>query len=305
VRAGLKTLRFEHERLLPDVQLDFFRDARVRGFPAALADLQQAARLLHEQGRLAYNTCMVTLGEVLFANLPREVVDEYLPYNAVDFLYGQPSPKKILVKFRSLRTAKTSGGTAYFSRRSPTLAVRGQEKIVAFSGHAIERNCDRTVADWRTYGGAGDAFGFLDNCVYFEACPNDSGKILFTFYNSCVRGFFSHVYASEVLGEVDPGRTYYYRVGYCPADIEGRFVKAITLLTPGMRGTPEHEAVMRSSLPDHQKKQMLGRVDRLTFRELATSRDFSLLRWFHESGVPQVVALDREVFRYDWRGIRL
>ena len=38
------------------------------------------------------------------------------------------------------------------------------------SRHALERICERTVYDWRTYGGHSDAFAFLDNCVYFADC---------------------------------------------------------------------------------------------------------------------------------------
>ena len=37
----------------------------------------------------------------------------------------------------------------------------------------------------------------------------------------------------------------------------------------------------------------------LSMKALADGGDFSLVKWFHDNGVPQVVRLDREVFKYD------
>jgi hypothetical protein len=298
VRTVLKRIRFDHETLLPEIQALVFREAKERGFPATLSDIERAFEGVPGLGRAALVEFTLTLGELLYQELPREVLDRYSPFHCVYLLYGQPGPDQILASFRSLLTAKTSGGTAYYSRRKPTLNVGGDERIVAFSQHAIERICDRTVGNWRSYAGSGDAFAYLNNCVFFEACEVRSGEILFTFFNECSPGFFSHTYAQEVVGELDPRQRYYYRVGYCPAVVEGDLIKAVTLLTPGMRGTPEHEILRRSSLPEARKREMITRAGQLTYRELATSGDFSVLKWYHENGVPQVVTLDRDVFDF-------
>jgi hypothetical protein len=298
VRAAAKQIRFDHAEALPGLQVAFYRDARRRGFGPATFDLQLAAARTGAQGWLALNVCMLTLGEVLFCRLPRQLLLSHLPYVCIDVTHGQPRADSVLVPFRTLQAAKGSGGTCYYSRRRPKLRAGGQELIVAFSRHAVERICDRTVRQWLTFRGSGDVFGFLDNCVYFEDCSDACGQPCFTFYNLCMPGFVTHGYATGVLDELDPGRAYYYRVGYCPAVVEAGFLKAKTLLIPGMRGTPEYEAVSRSSLPRHVRDRMLKDVERLTLAELSKSGDYGLLRWFHTNGVPQVVPLDHQVFRY-------
>jgi hypothetical protein len=155
------------------------------------------------------------------------------------------------------------------------------------------------VGDYRPYLGAGSAFTLINDCVYFEDCTAAFGEPCFSFYNVCAEGYLSILYAQEVLGEPVTDGQRYYRVGYCPAVLEGRFAKAKTLLPPGMHGTPEHQLIMRSALPGAARREMVEAAGRLTWGALGASRDFSLVRWFYDHGVPQVVRIEREVFRYD------
>ena len=59
---------------------------------------------------------------------------------------------------------------------------------------------------------------------------------------------------------------------------------------PPCRGRPSHgkEKVRLTSGPRSSE-----------YRQMAETEDYSLIRWFHEHGVPQVVAFDHEVFRFD------
>jgi hypothetical protein len=175
--------------------------------------------------------------------------------------------------------------------------------VVAFSQHALEQICDRTVDDWRTYGGHGDAFAFFENCVYFEDCTAERGEPSFVVYNSCAPHFASWNYVTQVLGNSVPGRRYYYRVGYCPVSLHGRFAKAITLLVPGMRkqkGTPEAKLIEQSNLLSADIASLQARFERQkSMKELEEGGDYSLVKWFHQNGVPQVVELSHDVFQYD------
>jgi hypothetical protein len=187
------------------------------------------------------------------------------------------------------------------------------EWVVAFSKHALEQICERTVYNWRTYGGHGDAFAFFENCVYFEDCTAERGEPSFVVYNSCVPHFASWNYVAQVLENPVPGRQYYYRVGYCPVSFHGNMAKAITLLVPGMRkqkGTPEGKLIERSGLPPAEIARLQAKVERQkSMKELEDSGDYSLIKWFHKKGIPQVVPIEHDVFRYDcetpqgWREI--
>jgi hypothetical protein len=192
-----------------------------------------------------------------------------------------------------------------------------RELLIAFSEHAIERICERTVYDWRTFAGQGDAFAFLDNCVYFEDCTDARGEPSFVVYNSCAPHFNSWGYVEHVVGtpssrtgdssgDIDrevTGSRFYYRVGYCPVTIHGDLALATTLLFPGMsrqKGTPEGRLIERSGLPPVDIDRMKAGVEgQLSMKALADSGDFSLVKWFHDNGVPQVVRLNREVFKYE------
>lgn len=61
---------------------------------------------------------------------------------------------------------------------------------------------------------------------------------------------------------------YYFRVGYCPAVIEGDFIKAMTLLVPGYIGTPEYGTILRSSLGRDAKRQMITDATQMTMARL-------------------------------------
>ena len=147
---------------------------------------------------------------------------------------------------------------------------------------------------WQTYTGLGDAFAFFDQCVHFEPSSLPNGQLAFTFYDQCKRGFFSWKYVENILGEgIEDDGHYYHRVGYCPAVIEGDFIKATTLLFPGHRNTPEHRLVWASDVPVEVKTQ----AEDMDGAWLRATNDFRLLKFFHQRGVPQVIHDERDFFR--------
>ena len=82
-------------------------------------------------------------------------------------------------------------------------------------------------------------------------------NLTLTFFDQCRKGHFFWKYVEEILGEdVEDDGHYYRRIGYCPAVVEGDFIKAKTLLFPGHRNTPEHLLVWASDVPVEIKRQV-------------------------------------------------
>ncbi len=290
----VQEVRRDHLNLLPQAQQMFFHIARESGFSEAIAVTQTVATQINEPQ--AFPVIILTLGEVIQERLP---ADWIVPYRCLDVIFGKPADNQISVRFRSLLTQWAGTSPSYYSHREPklTCSVDGAERVVSFSQHALERICERTVGDWRTYSGAGDAFAFIDNCVYYEDCTNPDIGPCFTLYNECVKGFVSHRFLKEILDDFDPQKRYYYRVGYCPSVLKGNFIKAKTLLVPGMRATPERRLV--DSLPASERTLLEGKIEsQLTWLDKTNSQDWGLFKWFHQQGVPQVVSFDHPIFQY-------
>jgi hypothetical protein len=193
------------------------------------------------------------------------------------------------VRIRSLRHAKGPGGTVYYSRHEPKLDVGGQTLTVAFSAHAIEQTYARLyLAELPLQAMQEDVFAFFDECLDFELCQLSDGGLAFAFFEDCDRGSWRHAVARQVLGEsFVPGRRYRLRVGYCPAVIEGRFLKAKTMLLPGFFSTPEYGKLMAADLSERRQVEMQEEAKSLTAQRLVEG-GASLLKWFHKQGVEQV-----------------
>ena len=300
MRKALATINFEDRTIFKSWEQELYRMMKQQGMQAVWGRLRLLQMECREagrpEGRMAEAHFIFNLGQAVFDRIPVSQREAYLPFNDVMLV---PHGQRIDVIFRSLLTAKGRGGTVYYSRRRPTLEIDGVPRIVAFSRHAIERTCERLRPRWKiSYAALGDAFAYFDQCMYFERSDLRSGQLAFTFYDECKEGYVQRWYVDDVLGEedLDPraGKPY-YRIGYCPAVIEGDFIKATTLLFPGYRGTPEHDAILRSSLPRTTKQEMIDRTSHLDAVTLYENHDLSLIRWFHEHGVPQVVQFDRRI----------
>lgn len=232
------------------------------------------------------------VGQAVFRTIPAKQLRQWIPFHDVQFLIVGT---EIVVTFRSLEQAKGPDGTVYFSRHRPTLEIDGQKKVIGWSRHAIERTCERLAPRWDSYLGLGDVFAFFDKCRHFERADLHRGQLGFTFYDVCAQGFFTELFAREVLGEPN-GKTSYYRVGYCPAVVEGQFVKATTLLYPGFAGTPEYGAILNARLPRDEEKRLIDQARQQSREYLERTGDFSLVKWFHDQGVPQVIETEKAFY---------
>ena len=232
------------------------------------------------------------VGQTVFNTIPAEQLRQWIPFHDVQFIL---TGAKIVVLFRSLEQAKGPGGTVYFSRHRPQLEIGGLKKVVGWSRHAIERTCERLAPRWDRYLGLGDVFAFFDKCMYFERADLHRGQLAFTFYDTCAPGYFTELFARTVLGEPN-GKRSYYRVGYCPAVIEGEFVKATTLLYPGFVGTPEYGSILAAPLGREERGRLIESARHQSRAHLERTGDFGLVKWFHDQGVPQVIQTDKPLY---------
>lgn len=283
----IRRIDFRDRALFRPFETKFLRLAK-RSPNEVFSELADPAKVPHP---LALHLCSF-VGHTVFRMIPVQQFRQWIPFHDVRFLLRGA---EIVVSFRSLEQAKTPGGTVYFSSHRPTLEIDGNRKIVGWSRHAIERTCERLAPRWDTYLGLGDVFAFFDQCLYFERRDLHNGQVGFSFFDVCARGFFSELFATEVLGRPFERRCY-YRVGYCPAVVEGDFVKATTLLYPGFAGTPEYGAILRSGLSREEKDEMIGQARRQSRDHLEKTGDFSLVKWFHDQGVPQVIETDKKFY---------
>jgi len=281
-----------------------FRDMNKRGFTAALMNLRARMWLaLQKDPENQVEGCAdlhwnLNLGEAVFRKIPEADLRKYLPVNDVCFRYIR---QMIVVKFRSLLQVGRGEYAFYYSRRKPTVEVDGKRYVVAFSKHAIDRIGERISSRWLTYAGLGDLYSFFDECVFFETCTLHKNCLGFTFYDICGdKRFFKYQHVEKVLGieNLDPKKGEpYYRVGYCPADlIDGKFIKAKTLLFPGFSKTPEYGLLQRSRLTEEKKTQLRELATKSDADTLFETKDFSALKWFHDNGIPQVIQTTRRVY---------
>lgn len=282
IRKTIQSIDLRDRSLFHPVETAFYKNVKEAG-PAALAPL---LAFEESQRGLAALHLTVKLGHVVFEQIPRDELLRWIPFNDVVI---QPLGQQIRVHFSSLLRQSSPGGTIYYSRRKPTVVVDGQKKIVGFQRHAIEKVCERYGPRWWSYAGLGDVFAVFDGLSIYEPCILFGNQLAFTFFEVCGdKRFFTSQYVREVLGRQAVGQPY-FRVGYCPAVIHGDFISAKTFLFPGYRNTPEYETIMRASLFWNEKRQMFETATTMNLDYLQRTGDFSLIKFFHDNGVPQVI----------------
>ncbi|KKL92031.1 hypothetical protein LCGC14_1888760 [marine sediment metagenome] len=304
VKAAVKKFVFDHETILPPAAVRLFHLVRKIGFQRTLylgktcPELNSGLPNRFVGLSPTATTLLCSMGDYILSQLPSSTIDGYLPFSDISTLPGQPHDTSFLVEMRSLCTAKTAHGTAYFSPYKPTLEIGGHRLIVAFSDHAVRRICERTVREWKVYPNQVYAFSVLYETTYFEPWIPRDGKIGFTLFHKCLPVNREYANAQELVGKLPPGRTHSYRMGYCPAEMDRGFLRAKTLLLPGMVGTPEYNRCLRPLAKSPEKRtEFYQRGDNLTCSRVYDQQDLDLLKYFHNSGIPQVVSFDHEISR--------
>jgi hypothetical protein len=295
IRESLKEIDFRDSALFAPTETKCYK-AMARQPEEVMPVLQ---RLL-DANDFSARAFATKLGTLAFARIPQEDLLRFIPYSDANISLAGPN---IHVYFRSLRQESLPGGTIYYSRHRPTLKIDGQRKVVGFSRHAIEQICKRLGPRWSTYLGLGDVFAIFDQCRYFESCYLHDGQLAFTFFDRCRRGFFSERYMREVLGDtMAPAQPSYFRLGYCPAVVEGDYLKAKTFLFPGYRNTPEYGTILRATLSHDEKRKLIELAEHLDMDQIQQMKDLGLIKLFHNGGVPQVIQSNASFFAPIWSG---
>jgi hypothetical protein len=303
VKKAVAAIDFDDRNVFHEWEAALYRTLKRQGTSAVRDFMRSVKQECYENGsevgRLAELHFSFNLGQRVFDNIPEAEREIHFPTNDVIFT---ASGHHIQVVFRSLLKAKGAGGTIYYSRLKPTVNIGGEAKVVGFSIHALKQIGDRLKPRWRTsYAALGDVYAFFEQCIYFEPAWLYGGQVAFTFFDECHEGFVQYWYVQDVLGveHLNPraGRPH-YRVGYCPAVVEGEFIKAKTLLLPGFTATPEYSAIIQSRLPRPERQKMILKARQHNAMTLYESQDLSLIKWFHDHGVPQVKLLNHSAYAY-------
>jgi len=286
IGKALNSIDLRDRRLFHPHETEIYKDLKQHG-PETMRTLH---RLAEEVDGIPAIYFTMKLGTLVFSMIPKEELLRFIPYNDVVI---HPAGRHIQVHFSSLLRQWSPGGTIYYSRRKPTVEIDGEKKIVGFSRHAVEQVCSRYGPRWQTYGGLGEVFAVFDKLRTFERCDLYGNQLAFTFFEECAEQFFTGAYVPEVLGRQAKGNAY-FRVGYCPAVIHGDFISAKTFLFPGYRTTPEFGTILRASLFQNEKREMIEKATTLDLDTLQRTGDFSLIKFFHDNGVPQVIEKEKK-----------
>ncbi len=295
VHDAMAALRRDYESTLGQATLEFLRLGSAHGFPTATYIVFKNSEQI-PGGSLYRHQALAGLGEAVFARIPGPLIEAHLPYHTFEMRYGEPHLRRVRIQFRSL--LRKFG--LYYSSYRPMVRVGGQDLVVGFSEHAVLRICERAAFDWRTYAGAGHAFSSMNDCVYYENVSHQFGRPCFAVYGRCVPDYAGGVLAEQVLGRpVTPGEGLYYRIGYCPSVTVRGFLKAKTLLLPGMESTPERRALEGARLPPTLRAAFGSSLEAFFAQGRLPADAISVLGWFHDNGVPQVVPIAQPVFRIE------
>lgn len=304
VRTAVKDFIIRHEALLyADDTLLLHRFKRIGIRRTASQVRTHAIKTFGRKDAASIVSCwlsspIVSMGDHILSQLPSPVVQAYFPFSRFRIVLGRPRDNMILIEMQSLCTAKTQYGTAYFSPHKPVLEIGGGQWIVAFSDHAVRRICQRTVGSWESYLDLGYAFSVMYDTVYFEPWRTSHEEKGFVVYKEYAHPDPKDSLIRSIVGHHDSTKRYFYRVGYCPAVVDNGFLRAKTLLLPGMTGTPEYARCLRRSITSHEKRaELQQQVGNLAFSELTKPSHLNLVKQFHDSGIPQIVSFDHEVTR--------
>ena len=315
IKSFLKSFSFERD-LQAKQDRELYKSMKKHGFHQAISDfafriedkfIQQNKKEGKDLSSTEFDRTLVQkyygfqVGDILFNHLKENgILEKYLPTHDCELMPYQD----FHVRIRALSSYKDRDRTTlYYSWKKPQIEIEGKKYTVAFSKHALERIALRCVMDPLSYGGSGDVFAFLAHCAFFEPImltdENGNPTPWLTFYNLCSNeSFFEYRYVKHLIDEINPYKKYYCRLGYCPLVLTGEFAKAITFLTPGMKGTPEYELIQRI---DNQKERYVinrSKENITSLKRHGETNDFDAIKYFHEHGIHQVIASNKEIFDY-------
>lgn len=236
------------------------------------------------------------VGDLIYAALSEEQRQRYLPMHMF-FVSIDWRNHDFLIRCDSMLRFHGRLGELWFSPARHKVSVGDTTLTVCYGTHTIERFMKRAFGAERNYASLAAIHQTLRSELYLESLTLSNGQPGIAAYRP-VCAFRSHQhtygyqYLCQVAGDPDDRRDQCHLLGYCPLRPYHGFAIASTLLTPGFRGTPEHDSILQEVPDESERARMLQTVDRWESGERAPIEDAWLLRWFHAHGCPQVLQLD-------------
>jgi hypothetical protein len=284
-------------RVRRDGPIEAFTQFRIEA--AQRHDYQQ--ELLNEvQSR--FRTALAYVGERIFEQLPELYQQHLLPNYCFSPCFV---PEGVSIAFNFIPRVKRDTGWGYYSPNEPKVTINGAQWIVCFSEHAIERIVERSCFSQQlTFAHYWDCFAYLEGCVYYEPVTLDGdrpGIRLLMTENLGGPPDRYREYLRKVAG-IDDVLKYpvipSYVLGYCHVDCRGKFAKAISMWSPGYRGTPEDRLVRTANITTAERQRLLAMADdNKTVRVINEGRH-EAIKWYHDNGVPQVDFPNRRLFEW-------
>lgn len=221
------------------------------------------------------------LMRAIVGGLPKSFVD-FLPefWFRVEFFNND-----VRIVFSGLSVHKSQMGKIYYNAGSRKIAFGGKSYFLGWSKHALDRVKDRIVL--KADGAGYDlVHSFVMNSYGLMTKLGDAAIMLFV---KCVPGGVISKYVRHLVGDVDRYSDYFYKVGYCPLVVDGGYLKALTLLCPGYRTTPEYELLKKFAIPEDEKKLLLQRSREHVISADPSLDDLDLVKFFHDNGVLQLI----------------
>lgn len=215
--------------------------------------------------------------------------DAYLPYCDYDLHPVQD----VYVEFDALRQTKTEFGTLYYTKHEPKIRIRGRDYIVGFSKHSLDRLESRGSVRPDTYQAAHTIYQIISQHIHYQVSSDAGDQVNVTLFDPCFKSSISGWIGLQIMGSSIHAETTFFRVsGYAVLKLNDPFAAAVTFLTPGMRGTPERDAVEVGALNRETKSRYLRLMEQgLVASKLWDQQYLDILKWVHKNGVPQVVDL--------------
>ncbi len=284
VKEAVHSLDYFDKSVFDDNERKFLREVKANGYLSACGkhfggSPDVVRNFLHH---------LAMIGQYIYDYIREKGMYEiYIPY--CDIQVNGNNKGNFEIIYDALLSRDSPDGRIYYSRNIPMLAFEGKEYKVGFSKHAVDRICKRTVNNM-DYLGMGNAFAYFKDSVTFELCSLPDGSPALAFLEKCTAPFFSGTFPKELIEDWHPQSAYKYRVGYCPLAFFEGFAKTITLLTPGMIGTPERMLLDNAGLDSVSYRKVTASIENvISMKRLVETRDFSALKWFHDHGIPQVI----------------
>ncbi len=245
-------------------------------------------------------TILKYLGNWIFERLPEPCRMKPLPFHYYDV---QPSTKDLVIRFAFLQNTMNEHGRIYYSPFEPTVPFGGGKWKVAFFRHAIERICERLCTKPQIdYGHFSSLAMYFRHTIYFEPLELPDGQHAIRLFDYCYRGedVGYHPYVKHVLENESPAAQdahLVYLLGYCPLSFIGPRAVAKTFLYPGYRNTPEDHLVRTTPISMAKRRELLALASDNNAAHFYEAGGFEAIKWYHRNGVPQVIALKRELSR--------